>query len=641
VNVSRLVQLVPGSTFAGEFRVVRPIAEGGMGAIYEVTQIATGATRALKIMHPTLVSDEKLRQRFEQEAKVSVLIESDHVVQVLGAGVDKSTGIPWLAMELLKGETLASFLSHHGPLDATDAREVFSQLGHALAAAHDAGIVHRDLKPENIFLCIPRREGTPFTVKVLDFGIAKLVAEAHTHHTAAIGTPLWMAPEQTESGQTVKPATDVWALGLLAFHAFTGVHFWKIANKERLSAAALLREVVLDPLPTATERARELGVEEKLPPGFDEWFARCVVRPIDARFENARLAREALEALLPEAERRGSGRHPALIVQPTYPPDDVMRAMGTPLTTAQREAQTIGLEPTAPAPERPSRAETGEPTAQDVPVSSTPKAAIAIGLALLVAGGFVFLRMRGSNETASAAPSVSTAPKPSLNLSAAPPPALCPPGMANVAGGTFFVASKGDSVAIAPFCLDVAEATVSDWDACVKKGKCTTESVDVAPLCNWKDRPKKDRHPMNCIDWDQADAYCASSGKRLPTPEEWEWAAHGATAGTTFPWGEELASDQLCWSGVHKRVGLGTCEGRSHASGVTPFGVHDLAGNVSEWAAPDEKMHESVRPLVGDNWLTESVSFAKDSNGKPTVASRVAARKLHEATIGVRCAKAP
>jgi serine/threonine protein kinase len=619
------------------------MAEGGMGAIYEVTQIGTGATRALKIMHPTLVSEQKLRQRFEQEAKVSVLIESDHVVQVLGAGVDKSTGIPWLAMELLKGETLASFLSHHGPLDAGEAREVFSQLGHALAAAHEAGIVHRDLKPENIFLCVPRREGTPFTVKVLDFGIAKLVAEAHTHHTAAIGTPLWMAPEQTESGQVIKPATDVWALGLLAFHAFTGLHFWKIANQERLSAAALLREVVLDPLPTASERARELGVEDRLPPGFDDWFGKCVVRPMESRFANARLAREALEQLLPESKRLASGRHPALIVQPTYPPDEVMAALGTP--RASPEAETLGYEPTTPAPLRPEipeRAETGEPTAQEVPVTSTPRAAIAIGLALLVAGGLVFLRVRSSADAVVAAPSVSApAPKPSMTLSAAPPPALCPPGMANVAGGTFFVASKGDSVAIAPFCLDVAEATVSDWDACVKKGKCTTDSVTAEPLCNWKDRPKKDHHPMNCIDWDQADGYCAANGKRLPTPEEWEWAAHGGVAGTTFPWGEELARDQLCWSGLHKRVGLGTCEVRSHPAGITPFGVLDLAGNVSEWASADEKMHESVRPLVGDNWLTESVSFAKEPGGKTTIASRLAARKLHEATIGVRCAKAP
>ena len=96
--MSRLLHLERGSTFAEDYRVVGPLAEGGMGAIYEVTQVHTGAGRALKIMHPQLVGDDKARQRFVQEAKVSALIESDHVVQVTGAGVDVRSGTPWLAM---------------------------------------------------------------------------------------------------------------------------------------------------------------------------------------------------------------------------------------------------------------------------------------------------------------------------------------------------------------------------------------------------------------------------------------------------------------------------------------------------------------------------------------------------------------
>src|SRR5438445_2089633 len=94
-------RLDDGTVFAGAFRVVRPLSEGGMGAVYVVEQMATGAPRALKVMHPQLLADERARERFVQEARVGARIRSDHVVHVVDAGVEESKGIPWLAMELL------------------------------------------------------------------------------------------------------------------------------------------------------------------------------------------------------------------------------------------------------------------------------------------------------------------------------------------------------------------------------------------------------------------------------------------------------------------------------------------------------------------------------------------------------------
>jgi eukaryotic-like serine/threonine-protein kinase len=250
--VTALLQLAPNSIFAGEYRVVRLLNEGGMGAVYVVEQASTGKQRALKIMHPQLVTNEKMRQRFEQEARIGGKIESDHVVQVLGAGIESRTGTPWLVMELLKGQTLGQLLAQKGVLPVPVVREVFTQLCHALGAAHRAGIVHRDLKPENIFLEVPKREGVEFTLKILDFGIAKMVAEAGTQHTAAIGTPLWMAPEQTESRAVIGPQADVWALGLIAFHLLTGRLYWREANLEGGSSVVLMREIVIDPLVAAS-----------------------------------------------------------------------------------------------------------------------------------------------------------------------------------------------------------------------------------------------------------------------------------------------------------------------------------------------------------------------------------------------------
>ncbi|MFI5301481.1 MAG: serine/threonine-protein kinase [Polyangiales bacterium] len=170
--MAALLHLTPGATFAGAFRVVQPLSEGGMGAVYVVEQTSTGTQRALKIMHPQLVADERMRQRFVQEAKVGALVDSDHVVQVLDAGVDAQSGTPWLTMELLKGETLTQAIERTGPFEFATARDVFSQVCHAIGAAHDVGLIHRDLKPDNIFLAASRREGATFLAKVLDFGIA-------------------------------------------------------------------------------------------------------------------------------------------------------------------------------------------------------------------------------------------------------------------------------------------------------------------------------------------------------------------------------------------------------------------------------------------------------------------------------------
>jgi TPR repeat protein/tRNA A-37 threonylcarbamoyl transferase component Bud32 len=302
------ISLAPGSLFAGDFVIVRPLSEGGMGAVYVVQQRSTGRARALKLMHGQLVQDPRLRQRFEQEAQVGSRIQSEHVVEVLGSGVDDASGMPWLLMELLDGEDLSQVLARRGYLPPHEVHEIFLQLCHALAAAHAEHIVHRDLKPENVFIAKAKREGVPFTVKVLDFGIAKVVAEAQTRQaTAAIGTPMYMAPEQTTAGTNVGPPTDVWALGLIAYRLLTGRYFWVTANDPSPSTLNLLREVVMDPIPLASQRAASQGCEALIPPGFDAFFARCMARDPRQRFADAGEMRAALAGALGAASMHGSG----------------------------------------------------------------------------------------------------------------------------------------------------------------------------------------------------------------------------------------------------------------------------------------------------------------------------------------------
>jgi TPR repeat protein/serine/threonine protein kinase len=287
------VMLTPGTIVAGDFRIERALSEGGMGAVYVAEQLSTGSMRALKVIKTELLHQVRLRQRFEQEAKVTSRIASDHVVSVVAAGIDTKLAIPWIAMELLQGQTLADVVRDRGPLPPAGALGILAQLAHAMDAAHRVGVVHRDLKPENIFLAESRRSGTPYFVKVLDFGIARVIREAQVSHTDSLGTPLWMAPEQAGTGEAVGPTTDIWALGLIVFFLLTGKPYW-LSAREGGTALSIVKEVCLNPIDKASVRALALETGVTLPAAFDEWFANAVVREPEARFPSAGVAVAAL-----------------------------------------------------------------------------------------------------------------------------------------------------------------------------------------------------------------------------------------------------------------------------------------------------------------------------------------------------------
>ncbi|MBI2391994.1 MAG: SUMF1/EgtB/PvdO family nonheme iron enzyme [Deltaproteobacteria bacterium] len=675
------VHLVEGSVFAGDFRVVRLLSEGGMGAVYVAEQISTGKQRALKIMHPTLVHDPRQRQRFVQEAKIGARIESDHVVEVLGAGVEPATGMPWLAMELLQGETLDARLER-GPLTRADLVEIFKQLCHALAAAHDVGIVHRDLKPENIYLAVPRREGLPFVVKILDFGIAKLVAESG-NTTQAIGSPLWMAPEQTNAAAPISPATDVWALGLIAFACLTGHSYWRGAHAETPNPMTLVMEVCFDPLSAASERAAEYGVAHLLPPGFDEWFAQCVSRDVDARFKTARPVRGALERLLTKNDAIVTAPQsvPVVtaprIVQPPLTPmeaPDLDIPVSKPKPEPKKAEPPKAQEPPKPAEPRkeapPSRASQsgGHPAVPEriiiPPIKSTTKSreherfqpvvapppkpfpwvpiAVVVGLILVglfLAQKFFWTRPppppdQGPAHVASEEPKTKAPASPSATAPAGP----CAPGMVRLPAGDLVAGDPTKHVAT--YCLDAHEVTVKAYAACVKSGKCTPaatsgnwtainaeEKASRNLACN-ANRADRQDHPVNCVEHGQAEAYCKAQGKRLPTEPEWEWAVRSGPARYKFPWGFEMPDVQLCWSGFTKRTS--TCAVGAYPKGSDSFGVMDLAGNVREWtgtAVGGDRVH------CGSDWTDKGADdmFKLGYCGQ-------APRTSRSAFLGFRCA---
>jgi serine/threonine protein kinase len=342
--------LEPGTVFAEDYRVLERLSEGGQGSLYVVEQLSTRRRRALKLMLPELVTNPALRRRFEAEARIGARIKSDHVVEVIASGVEAATATPWLVMELLEGEELGARVEKAGALPPEEVREILGQACHALGEAHRQGIVHRDLKPENVFLTRPRRRGGVL-VKVIDFGVARIVAEAKTASTtqSMLGTPLWMAPEQVTPGVPITPAADVWSLGLLGFYMLTGKSFWQTAKVSEASVWRILNEVCVAPLPSARARAEEHGAAEKLPEGFEAWFARCVDRDAGKRFADAAQAFEALEAVLGPAPEKGPsslpGAEPAPVSKRGAEPAPVSKRSAEPVVAEKAPALPVVVKP--------------------------------------------------------------------------------------------------------------------------------------------------------------------------------------------------------------------------------------------------------------------------------------------------------
>jgi TPR repeat protein/serine/threonine protein kinase len=307
-RITKTERLAVGDVVGGHYVIDAVLDEGGMAVVYRATNASTHKPCAIKILHAQLGDRPEFMHLFAKEAKVSAVIgDSDHIVQVYDAGLDEQRGIPFIVMELLEGETLEKVLEH-GPLSPELARTVLEQLALALEQAHRAGVVHRDLKPSNIFLTRDR-DGNPL-IKVMDFGIAKVMEGEAVRTATQIGTPAYNAPEQMGSSTRrlaakqgitiasgVSPATDVWALGLLVYEIFTGDlpgQYWGVET-----LAELPMKVAFEDHEPASHRAGRNA--PLLPNGFDQWFARCLRKNASERFQTAGEAITALFELLDES----------------------------------------------------------------------------------------------------------------------------------------------------------------------------------------------------------------------------------------------------------------------------------------------------------------------------------------------------
>ncbi len=314
-----------GTIVGGRYRLESVLGEGGMAVVWRAIHTNMDRPVALKLVRREFVKDEQVREMFVREARVGTRIgKNAHIVDFLDADVDEQLGVPFLAMELLSGEGLDARIKREGPLGAALVASVLEQLADALDQAHSAGVFHRDLKPQNLFLAKDAKQRV--SLKVLDFGIAKL-ADTVTQSSTHVGTPAYSAPEQLgaawqkiaeQKGKViatqVSAATDIWALGLVAYEMLIGTPSGALWNASTL--AELPVKVVLELPPIASERAGERA--GLLPAGFDAWLLRCIDLDATKRFQSAG---DAVGAILPALRALasvpgGAAPRPASIAPP-------------------------------------------------------------------------------------------------------------------------------------------------------------------------------------------------------------------------------------------------------------------------------------------------------------------------------------
>jgi serine/threonine-protein kinase len=280
------VELTENTVVAERFRLIRPLGQGGMGAVWLAHHIRLDVDCALKFIHAEAAALEEVRGRFEREARAAARVSSPHIVQILDHG--EWEGIPYIAMERLLGEDLATRIERRIRLTPKETVEIIAQVARALTRAHAADLIHRDLKPANLFL-VPDDDRE--IVKVLDFGIAKSTSALEvrgiaTRTGALLGTPAYMSPEQAQGTKSVDHRADLWSLAVIAYECLTGQRPF-----DSPALGDLLMQIITNPLPVPSHFA-------PLPRGFDAFWARAAARDPDARFQSAKELAEALAEAL-------------------------------------------------------------------------------------------------------------------------------------------------------------------------------------------------------------------------------------------------------------------------------------------------------------------------------------------------------
>ncbi|HET9222896.1 MAG TPA: SUMF1/EgtB/PvdO family nonheme iron enzyme, partial [Roseiflexaceae bacterium] len=555
-------QLAAGRVLADRYRVVRPIARGGMGAVYlaadtrlDDAQVAVKEMSSVYRPGDTDAFAQAVAE-FRREAALLARLSHPNLPRVIDR-FDED-GKQFLVMEYVEGQTLRQALFERGGRATLDeARDWATQLCAVLGYLHSQSppIIYRDLKPTNVML---RPDGR---LALIDFGIARFYKPGQAADTAIYGTVGYAAPEQYGEGQTDQ-RSDIYALGVLLFHILT--NFDVASSPFRLPPIGRLRPDI--PAPLARLIARATAME-----------------PADRFASVAELSAELRQAFAPApaqpptvAPRRRAG----LLLWAFGALLALVLALAGGLALGLPRSPTTQPTPASPAPValNPTGAATPPPTTASQSIGG-PAVDPPVDMVAVPAGLFTM----GADDDAN------TAPAHSLNIAA-------------------------------PFFIDHTEITNQAYRACVQAGICRPpQQISSLTHSHYYDNPEFDRYPVVYVTWKDAQTYCAWRGRRLPTEAEWEKAARGDDA-RLFPWGNQWDDKRVQLSGGDAGTGDMAAVG-SFPQNASPYGALDMSGNAWEWtssrgmaypyAAGDGREVQSIagkRVVRGGAWGTSELN---------------------------------
>ncbi|MEZ4369705.1 MAG: bifunctional serine/threonine-protein kinase/formylglycine-generating enzyme family protein [Polyangiaceae bacterium] len=684
------------------YAIYESIGRGGMATIHLARQLGGAGfsrTVAIKRLHPHIAVQEQFVRMMLDEAHLASRVEHPNVVRVLD--VVEGEGELFMVQEYahaLPVSTLAAAAIRSGEgVPPPVALHILIGVLRGLHAAHTAtgamgerlDIVHRDVSPQNVLV------GPSGVPQVVDFGVAKASRRLQTTQQGEIkGKLRYMAPEQL----LCKPVTqqaDVYSAAVMLWELLVGKRLFDADSPTDISYQKLQADV---PVPSS--------LRPILPPALDAIVLKGLDRDPEKRYRTAKHFADALQTFVT--------KRPALAVTPEQVGAWAVRWGGETFSERERllrevegarqpevrsapssakiafERDSLPDDSDVLAAARVHRAEaepsqtmrgTSAPgTLRAPPVRSRRLPRILAAAAVLLVGVGLVSRLKRGDKVAE--PEVALAP-PAVAVAAPVKDPTCPSGMLRVAASKLFLGWGGEDATeserpqvqtdVAQYCIDRTEVSVRAYKACSDRGECSRvfaepelegasrrERILLGKLCN-TERSELSEHPISCVDWAQAAAYCKAQGKRLPTSAEWELAARGSD-GRAYPWGDELGeghanacgAECYAWSraqGLRLPMAFpaddgfaGTAPVTAFGEPVAPSGALNMVGNVAEWVSDWYVSRDPAAVLDADTARKKEVRGGHFLSSEAELRASVRDAKLpseRSPKIGFRCAADP
>lgn len=559
--------LAIGTTLLEKYTVLKLIGQGGMARVYQARHIDLGILVAVKVLKTAFTQDPSLLERFKREAQTAASLDHPNSVRVFDYGVQGTAC--YLVMEYLEGESLRQRLKARRRMSLDEALTFLEQVCPALSYVHRKGVIHRDLKPDNIFFA--QQDGKEI-VKILDFGIAKpgTIAETLTNPDLICGTPHYMSPEQCV-GDRITVSSDLYSLGVIVYEMLAGERPF-----EADATLTVMYAHVNLPTPELHQRYPEI------PHSVSNQVARLMSKKAADRFSSADEFLQAIRSAIQNREQK--------FTQPYLSSAEKLETIpALELKTIPPSAsQTLRVQPVEVAPEL--------VTARQQPGIVS---AVAYGLATVVLGvGVVWVAWFGFQPVTPV-----TSQPPAVSQPARPEQKQPPPDrFVLIPGGKVTIGRNADECRDNPDCqisqdetpahqVELASFFLSRYEVTNQEYLEFVQATQTAPPPVWKGSSFSSGQadwPVTDITWEQATAYCVwrtgrdSLPYRLPTEEEWEYAARG-TDNRVFPWGNQWKAD---FANINKLIKT-PIQVTTQKADISPFGIVGMAGNISEWTASD------------------------------------------------------